>query len=755
MSLRQKNTAQANLLVDQLVSSGKIDAIFGRALKQRYQTISQIANFLLKQAKVNDEDLSKAISVVYALPFVHLKGKNIAPTVLNIISQSTAQSFFIVPFELTENTLKIAVGRPYNFSETLTTSLHTIEKEKGINIELAVTTQDDIIWALQLYNQSLVNAVKSTESTQPVQTSQAPAPATSISPVSQPSQVDLANVKIPQAVLLKFPKDIAIKYQMVVFDIVAANYFKVAAVNPNAISTRQIIDFVEKRNGIKIDLYQTSTASLAIALRGYDAGVVHSSNAVSKNNLSHNIIDLYALSAGESPQYGGKTQEGIPVVGTKEIVAVQSGILSKENLKLEDSDLEERNLDTFLGHEVMTIEELVAIIKSGFVPKMVAAILSYGIYLRASDIHLEPLRNAFRLRYRVDGNLAEYLFMPLNLHPPISSRIKILSNLKIDEQRIPQDGRYNAIAGAHEFDVRVSSLPTVFGEKIVMRLLDKSSSLRTLEDMGLTGSSLQRIQEQLKKPWGVIMSTGPTGSGKSTTLYAILNQIATADVNVITLEDPVEYEMKGINQVQVKPKIGFSFAEGLRSVLRQDPNIIMVGEIRDGETAELATQAALTGHIVLTTLHTNNAAGALPRLINMGVEPYLITSAMNAVIAQRLVRKLCQNCKKPVSVPLQVIEQIKQIMKDVHGFVANQSLQFFGPQGCDKCRKGFIGRTGIYEVLVMSDTIEEAAIAMKPASEIEVIARREGMITLQQDGIFKALKGLTTLDEIFKVAAED
>jgi type II secretory ATPase GspE/PulE/Tfp pilus assembly ATPase PilB-like protein len=718
----------------------------------------------------------KASAVTLGLNFVHLEGKNISRDALAIIPETVARNFNVIAYEKEGNEIKVAVGRPYNLGDNINKALAEIEKDKGVKVHLDATTMKDITWAFQAYSSSAA----------PVPTSEPapnnPTPGPDQSNEQKISNINLVGLVIKEETLAKFPLEIAKKYQMVVFEVISETKLKVAAVNPDSSQTKEIVDFIQKRNNISIILYQTDLASFNYAIAQYGSQpaeepkpvaidtkpqdaptaqdetepspavpVKSGTNEVtnSENNLNNIVQDM---PAGTSPQEGGKTPDGVPIIGSKDISAVSAAPLSGP---ISDDNLEERNLDSFLGKNISNVSELIEIVKSGFIPKTVAAILSLGVNLRASDIHLEPMKNFFRLRYRVDGDLSEYLYMPLTLQPPLVSRIKILSNLKIDEQRIPQDGRYDAIANKHEFDVRVSSLPTVNGEKIVMRLLDKSGSMYTLEQLGVQGKALDNLNTQLKKPWGVILATGPTGSGKSTTLYAILNKIATPNVNAMTHEDPVEYEMKGVNQVQVKPKIGFSFAEGLRSILRQDPNIIMVGEIRDGETAELATHAALTGHLVLSTLHTNDAAGALPRLINMGIEPYLITSAINAIIAQRLVRKLCQKCKTKANIPDAVLNQVKDIMKENTEFDVNTPLEFFQPGGCDECKTGFEGRVGIYEVLVMSDTIEEAAIKKETTDNIAQIAIKEGMVTMQQDGIMKALQGLTTLDEVFKVTSVD
>jgi len=392
----------------------------------------------------------------------------------------------------------------------------------------------------------------------------------------------------------------------------------------------------------------------------------------------------------------------------------------------------------------------------GSVPKAVAAIINFALVKKASDIHAEPTPKYLRVRCRIDGILEDIVNLPISMHPPFISRVKILSKLKIDESRVPQDGRFDIRFKDREVDVRVSTLPTVHGEKLVMRVLDKSQGILSLEDLGMQGGAFDAAARAMSKPYGIILSTGPTGSGKSTTLYAILNRISKPGVNIVTLEDPVEYEIPGISQCQIKPEIGFTFATGLRSILRQDPNILMVGEIRDAETAGMATHAALTGHLVLSTLHTNDTAGALPRLINMGVEPFLITSSINLVIAQRLVRRICPKCREEMKAPTKLIDQLKAELaqissantKDRPRIPAEPKL-YFG-KGCSECSQGFRGRIGIFEVMEITPKIEDLAVTKRPANEIREVALSEGMITMRQDGIIKAFSGLTTIDEVFQ-----
>jgi type II secretory ATPase GspE/PulE/Tfp pilus assembly ATPase PilB-like protein len=404
-----------------------------------------------------------------------------------------------------------------------------------------------------------------------------------------------------------------------------------------------------------------------------------------------------------------------------------------------------------LGKTDVTYEDLKTLANGTDVPRFVASIIFLAVKQRASDIHIEPFEKVVRIRFRIDGELSEAVQASVQMTSNIAARIKILAKLKIDEQRVPQDGRIEARVSSEVVDIRVSTLPTVFGEKVVMRLLSKSKSLEKLEDLGLDGMGFDRVMKAIKRPYGVVLSTGPTGSGKSTSLYSMLSGLNRPEVNIVTLEDPVEYEIDGINQVQVKPQIGFGFAEGLRSVLRQDPNIIMVGEIRDKETAELVTHAALTGHMVLSTLHTNNAAGALPRLFNLGVEPFLLTSAVNAVLGQRLVRRICPKCREEIDVPQSVAFAVRKEFEKIN---FTHPLQFFKGRGCPDCKNGFRGRIGIFEVLEMSSAIENLVLANKTSEDIFTQATKEGMITMRQDGMIKAVKGLTTIDEVLRVTSE-
>jgi len=387
------------------------------------------------------------------------------------------------------------------------------------------------------------------------------------------------------------------------------------------------------------------------------------------------------------------------------------------------------------------------------IAEIVSRVLEFAVRARASDIHIEPQEKATRVRYRIDGILQEKLTIPKELHDSLTSRIKILGGMKIDEKRIPQDGRFNFKGGGEDVDLRVSSLPTTWGEKIVMRLLKKTGGVPDLPKLGLRGQGLKTLEDSILRPHGIILICGPTGSGKTTTLYSIISRINTPKVNIVTLEDPIEYKIQGVNQVQVNPVAGLTFASGLRSFLRQDPNIILVGEIRDQETADLAIQASLTGHLVFSTLHTNDASGALPRLLDMGAEPYLLASSMTAIVAQRVVRKIHEDCKEAYQPDPKVIEEIKATLGNL--WPEGKTIQFYRGKGCQDCgNSGYYGRIGIFEVLPVTEKISQLILSRSASSEIERQARQEGMISLKQDGYLKVLEGSTSIEEILRVAQE-
>lgn len=396
-----------------------------------------------------------------------------------------------------------------------------------------------------------------------------------------------------------------------------------------------------------------------------------------------------------------------------------------------------------------SLEVAGGVIREAPIAKIVSTILEFSMKSRASDVHIEPLEVKTRVRYRIDGILYEKLVLPKSVHESVVSRIKILSHLKIDEKRIPQDGRFNFHAGEEEVDLRVSTMPSVYGEKVVMRLLKKAMKVPDLPELGLRGRALLNLQNSIRVPHGIILVTGPTGSGKTTTLYSILSKINTPKVNIMTLEDPVEYQMTGITQVQINPQAGLTFASGMRSFLRQDPDIIMVGEVRDIETAELAIQASLTGHLVFSTLHTNSAAGALPRLLDMKAEPFLLTSSMTCIVGQRVCRKICENCKESYEPSAEVAADIKQVL----GALLTGPVKLSRGKKCPQCNQtGYSGRIGIFEVLPVTETIGKLILERAPSSNIDAEAKKNGMIEMKQDGYLKVLEGFTTLEEVLRVA---
>ncbi|MFN3301737.1 MAG: GspE/PulE family protein [Patescibacteria group bacterium] len=483
------------------------------------------------------------------------------------------------------------------------------------------------------------------------------------------------------------------------------NELKIATVNIENLDNLQIIEFIKRKTGLENKIYLTTPSSLESALKQYS------------KDFETEIKKILSDSRTE--------------------------ILTKRE-----------------GEEVAKLPSII---------KIVNTILEYAISKNASDIHLEPQEDKMVVRYRIDGILREVMTLPKSVEPGIVARIKILSNLKIDEHQIPQDGRFKISSPGYEVSLRVSVFPVFDGEKIVLRVLKEKGAIITLEKLGFLPKQLEIVKRNIKRPYGMILVTGPTGSGKTTTLYAILNILNVPGVNITTIEDPIEYRIPGINQSQVKPKLGFTFATGLRSILRQNPDIIMVGEIRDEETAGIAINAAMTGHLVLSTLHTNDAAGALPRLLDMGVLPYLIGSTVNLIIAQRLVRKICKKCIQSYVLNKELITQIerelninfnnlievlkreKMIGKDED----IESLRFYRGKGCKECdNSGYKGRIGIFEVLEVSKEIAKLINKRATAEEIKQQAIKEGMLTLLEDGFIKAKNGITTIEEVLRVSKE-
>jgi type IV pilus assembly protein PilB len=527
--------------------------------------------------------------------------------------------------------------------------------------------------------------------------------------------INLEKAKIPHEILKVIPEKISKTYDVIAFYQGDNNTLKVAMTNPGDF---QAIEFLEKKTGMIIEPYMA---------------------------LAEHIHTIQG-------EYHALTSEV-----TEALADVDDTI---------DITTEGTDKDTFNSAADDIADAPVA--------RVVNTILEFAVKSKASDIHIEPMETKTRVRYRIDGIMREAITLPKQVHPAVVSRIKIMSRLKIDEKRIPQDGRFRVTMHKKDNDLRVSTLPTIFGEKVVMRVLDRSTSAPTLEQLGYRGQALNIVHNNMKKPNGLILTTGPTGSGKSTSLFSILSQLNTGEVNTITLEDPVEYWITGVNQVQINVQAGLTFASGLRSVLRQDPNIIMVGEIRDQETAEMAIHSALTGHLVVSTLHTNSAAGAIPRFLDMGVEPFLLASSLKAVIGQRLARAVCPDCVESYEASSEVTAQIKKVLPelfDEKSPIRNDILEWYPkiPKtiftkpiplvrgvGCDTCSMtGYHGRVGIYEVMEINETI--ANLTIKHSSEFDILAaakKEANMLTLQQDGFLKALEGRTTLEEALRVAED-
>jgi type IV pilus assembly protein PilB len=443
-----------------------------------------------------------------------------------------------------------------------------------------------------------------------------------------------------------------------------------------------------------------------------------------------------------------------PVIAdARDLLSSLEGAAKESSVALEDilKDMEddsELEVDQEVAH-ADNLDEMLDSSKDAPVIRIVNSILIEALRKQASDIHIEPMEKKIRLRYRVDGVLYENPGPPKSVQSAISSRIKIMSNLDIAERRIPQDGRFKIKALGKEVDLRVSYLPTVHGEKIVMRILDKSALAPSLEALGLEQKALEDLHYAIRKPHGMMLVTGPTGSGKTTTLYSALQELNKEDVNIITVEDPVEYQLGGINQVQARPEVGLTFASGLRSILRQDPDIVMIGEIRDQETASIAVQAALTGHLVLSTLHTNDAAGAIARMAYMGIEPFLLSSSLVMTQAQRLFRKLCPVCKQQITLPEKVL---RRNHLDPDQF---KEVTFFAAKGCPKCGGlGYKGRGALMEILLLDDEIKAKILETAEAGALRELAVRNGMKTLRETGLAKVREGLTTVDEILRVTTE-
>lgn len=511
--------------------------------------------------------------------------------------------------------------------------------------------------------------------------------------------ISVSRLKIDPELIKIIPKDVAMKYQIVPISV---------------IGDRLTLAMADPLNIFAIDNIK--------ALTGYTINPI-----ISKTKDIEQTIEKY---------YG--RQEAF-VTPTETFEAIIKDIRDTGELELVKEGAGQSGVE-HLGEEAPII-------------KLTDTIIQQAVLSRASDVFIEPMEESVRVRYRIDGVIREIDRMTKVLLFPIVSRIKVIANLDISEHRLPQDGRFKTIiGGGREVDFRVNVLPTVLGEKVVLRVLDQDTSVLNIETLGFEPESLKRLRECAVKPHGLILACGPTGSGKTTTLYSILKYVDSPGKNIVTVEDPVEYQMRGMNQVNIRPSVGLTFPVSLRSILRQDPNIIMIGEIRDTETLDIAVKAALTGHLVLSSLHTTTAAGSIVRMENMGIEPFLISSSVLAIIAQRLLRKICPFCKEPQAISRPVAERVG-LLKIIH---STKDVELFRGKGCKRCfQTGYKGRVGITEVLIFSPQIKELVLARVGEFKIKEAARAEGMKTMREDGLAKAAAGLTTLEEVLRVTAAD
>jgi len=514
--------------------------------------------------------------------------------------------------------------------------------------------------------------------------------------------IDLTGKDIPAEVLKEIPEEAASFYGFVPI-VRKDDVLEVGMIDPEDLKAKEALRFITRRNSLETKLFVISSVDF------------------------ENVLKQYRSLRGE---------------------------VDKALKDLEEEIASDDEIKTLKGKPKELAEKIVA---EAPITKIVAVILRHATEGNASDVHIEAAEKNVKVRFRVDGILYTSILLPKEIHSSIVSRIKILSDLKIDETRVPQDGRFHTVVGSKKIDFRVSTLPTSAGEKVVLRVLDPSAGLGDFTTLGIGEYNLEILKREIKQPFGMILITGPTGSGKSTTLYAILNSLNQGEVNIVSLEDPIEYFIEGINQSQIRPEIGYTFASGLRHILRQDPDIIMVGEIRDEETAQLAIHAALTGHILLSTLHTNNAMGVIPRLIDMKIGSFLLPSSLNLMIAQRLVRRLCEKCKKEVTAPTEVIKIIEQELADLslihkNSFSWKEPFKIYRPVGCKFCgNKGTKGRIALYEMLQMTSQLEKIIAKGEGEIQIKEEAKRQGMITMRQDGINKALEGVIAFEEMLRV----
>ncbi len=728
----EKNTP----LIEKLEKEGYIDEETKNSLIEKTNSSEKTEEEVLIEEKiVSENDLFKIKSKLIKTPFREdVSPKDINEEIFKKFTKEVIEDYKIVP--IGEKEEKIEVGAVYPESEKTKETLELISNQEDIDLEIyliSFSALNKIKKAFQegtgefsspflkkLTEKGYIKKQKAKEidkkNTKGVKfieelileeglMSENDLFEVKSDILDIPIKSDINTETIMENVLKLIPEDSANQYKMVSFGKIG-NIVEVGMVAPDNFRSREALRFLSRRNNFSYEVYLITLTTFKDIVKQYRT---------------------FASEVGEA---------------------------------LEDLDIEITDEDK--GDGVDMEEDIQKLAEEAPIVKIVTVLLRNAIEGKASDIHIEPTKTKLKVRFRVDGKLHASLFLPIETHSATIARIKILSGLKIDEQRLPQDGRFSAKMEGRSIDFRVSTFPTTLGEKIVIRSLDPTEGLKSMDELGVMGKNLEILKSSIKKPTGMTLVTGPTGSGKSTTLYASLRTLNNESVNIVTLEDPVEYFIDGVSQSQVNPDIGYVFSSGLRQILRQDPDIIMVGEIRDEETADLAVHASLTGHMVLSTLHTNNALGVIPRLIDMGVKPYLIPPAMNTAIAQRLVRRICDKCKEPIPVSeemrIMINEELRSIPTEVlkeANITSFSNIKLYKAKGCRYCsEEGFVGRVGVYEALRMTPDLGEIIMKDPTEKELKAEAERQRMISLKQDGVIKAVTGYTTIEEVLRVTGE-
>jgi len=772
-------------------------------------------DYLKSNNQVDEGALLRATSILFNLERVNIGSRFIDDQLLSLVSEDKARKHKLIIYDQDGDRLKIALNNPYKLPQIDKEVIEPISNsKKDYQFEFKLVKLNDIKAALSQYNrlknrksrkkievqekkddtnvkslthlsnnllktlvrQSVISSTQAEKFQEQVEKEnlsienfleQKGIDRGKIQKAKADQKglelVDLSKYEISQQVVERIPYDIASKHQLVAYDEIGDRILKVASLDPSSKAVDDVVNFAQTKKGIDIKLALTTPENIDLVLKKYpqrqeqkkEIGEGEQTKEVKFNKKKKD----YDIRPDQSHNSDRTNQEDLSILPEEKSIPKIRQESDQLEVSVVDSSQKELKgrITSLIQRKVNSEKELDQIINKGSVPRIVAGIVNFALSKRASDVHIQPTDKDSLLRYRIDGVLNNITKVPRELHSAIISRIKILSKLRIDEKRVPQDGRFEVDFENREIDLRVSTMPTTNNEKVVLRLLDKSRKDFNLEDLGLKGSSYNKLVKNIEKPYGMIVATGPTGSGKSTTLYAAMSKINQPKINIITLEDPIEYELNGVSQSQARPDIGYSFANGLRSVLRQDPDVIMVGEIRDKETAEMAIHAALTGHLLFTTLHTNDAAGAIPRLIDMGIEPFLISSASNVFLAQRLVRRVCPDCKqKDPNFNSEAKKKIKSILSDLpesekDAVPSEKDWQIYRGKGCSKCYQGYRGRIGIFEVLQIDEKIRSMIHEDVSIGQIRKQAIKDGMVTMEQDGVIKVLKGQTTLEEIFRV----